>query len=64
MSLSMHAASVPTFVRTFHNMLSWLDKAQARAEARKYSPDAYLALRLAPDMLPLTKQVPGSALSA
>ena len=45
-------------------MLSWLDKAQARAEARKYSPDAYLALRLAPDMLPLTKQVPGSALSA
>jgi len=38
MSLSMHAASVPTFVRTFHNMLSWLDKAQAHAEARKFSP--------------------------
>ncbi len=57
MSLSMHAASVPTFVRSFHNMVSWLDKAQAHAEARKFSPDAYLTLRLAPDMLPLSKQV-------
>jgi uncharacterized protein len=57
MSLSMHAASVPAFVRQLAAMLAWLDKAQAHAEARKFSPDNYLALRLAPDMLPFTRQI-------
>jgi hypothetical protein len=53
----MHAASVPVFVKMFDNMLRWLDAAKAHAEARKFSADAYLTLRLAPDMLPFTKQV-------
>jgi hypothetical protein len=57
MSLSMHAISVPVFVRTFKAMLTWLDKAQAHADARKFDSANYLGLRLAPDMLPLTKQV-------
>lgn len=57
MKLSMHAASVPVFVRTLQAMLAWLDKAQAHAEARKFSADNYLGLRLAPDMLPFTKQI-------
>lgn len=57
MKLSMHSASVPVFVRTFEAMLKWLDKAQAHAKARRFSPDNYLTLRLAPDMLPFTKQV-------
>lgn len=57
MSLTMHSASVPVFQRTLTAMLAWLDKAQAHAEARKFSPDNYLALRLAPDMLPFTKQI-------
>ena len=57
MSLTMHNSSVPVFVRTFTAMLSWLDKAQAHAEARKFSPDNYLGLRLAPDMLPFTRQI-------
>ena len=57
MNLSMHAASAPVFVRTLQAMPMWMDKAQAHAEARRFSPDNYLALRLAPDMLPLTKQV-------
>ena len=57
MSLSMHAASVPAFVRQLGAMLVWLDKAQAHAEARKFSPDSYLGLRLAPDMLPFTRQI-------
>lgn len=57
MSISMHSASVPVFVRVLNAMLGWLDKAQAHAEARKFSPDNYLALRLAPDMLPFTKQI-------
>jgi uncharacterized protein len=57
MSISMHAASVPLFVRTLTSMLAWLDKAQAHAQARKFDPDNYLGLRLAPDMLPLAKQI-------
>jgi hypothetical protein len=57
MSITMHSASVPVFVRVLSAMLGWLDKAQAHAEARKFCPDNYLTLRLAPDMLPLTKQI-------
>ncbi|HLL18955.1 MAG TPA: DUF1993 domain-containing protein, partial [Rubrivivax sp.] len=57
MSLSLHSATVPTFVRGFNNLLSWLDKAQAHAEARKFDSQAYLTLKLAPDMLPFTRQV-------
>ncbi len=57
MTISMHSASVPVFRRLLTNMLTWLDKAQAHAEARKFDPNSYLALRFAPDMLPLKNQV-------
>ena len=57
MSMSMHAASAPIFVRNLKAMLVWFDKAQAHAEARKFDTANYLGLRLAPDMLPLTRQV-------
>lgn len=57
MTLSMHSVSVPIFVRTFTVMLNWLDKAQAHAEARKFDTANYLGLRLAPDMLPFTRQI-------
>jgi uncharacterized protein len=56
-SVSMHSSTVPAFVRMLNNMLSWLDKAQAHAEARKFDTANYLGLRLAPDMLPLTRQI-------
>ena len=57
MSLTMHNSSVPVFVRMFNNTLAWFDKAQAYAEVRKFDTANYLGLRLAPDMLPLTRQV-------
>jgi uncharacterized protein len=57
MSLSMHAACAPVFVRTLGNMLNWLDKAQAYAESRKFDTANFLGLRLAPDMLPFTRQI-------
>ncbi len=57
MSITMHSASVPTFVRMLGNMSTWLDKAEAHAKARKFDPSVYMASRLAPDMLPFTKQV-------
>ena len=57
MSLSMHSASVPVFVRNLNNVLAWLDKAQAHAEAKKFDGVNYLTMRLAPDMLPFIKQI-------
>ena len=57
MSLSMYSASAPVFTRMLGNMLTWLDKAQAHAETRKFDVSNYLGLRLAPDMLPFTRQV-------
>ena len=57
MSITMHSASVPVFVRMFGNLLTWLDKAEAHAAARKFDANNYLGLRLAPDMLPFTRQI-------
>jgi uncharacterized protein len=57
MTISMHSASVPVYDRMLGNMLLWLDKAEAHATVRKFDPNNYLGLRLAPDMLPLTRQV-------
>jgi len=57
MTISMHSASVPVFVRMLGNLLSWLDKAEAHAAAKKFDTSVLLAARLAPDMLPFTKQI-------
>ena len=57
MSLTMYSASVPVFVRMLGNMLNWLDKAEAHASARKFDSLNYLGLRLAPDMLPFSRQI-------
>jgi uncharacterized protein len=57
MSLSMYSASAPVFSRILGNMLNWLDRAEAHAQARKFDPDNYLGLRLAPDMLPFVRQI-------
>jgi uncharacterized protein len=57
MTISMSSASVPIFLRMFENLGQWLDKAEAHASAKKFDPSVYLAARLAPDMLPFTKQV-------
>ena len=57
MPLTMHSASVPIFERSFGNVIGWLDKAAAHAQARRFDPAVYLGLRLAPDMLPFAKQI-------
>ncbi len=57
MSISMHSASVPVFVRMLNNMLVWLDKAEAHAKARKFDPNNYVSMRLTPDMLPFARQI-------
>lgn len=57
MAISMYSASVPVFNRLLGHLAAWLDKAEAHAEAKKFDTSVYLAARLAPDMLPFTKQI-------
>ena len=57
MTISMHSASAPIFAKTLSNMLLWLEAAKQHAEAKKFDTSVYLGLRLAPDMLPFTKQI-------
>ena len=57
MPLSLHDIAVPTITRMLGNMLPWLDKAEAHAAARRFDPQVYMTLRLAPDMLPFPKQI-------
>lgn len=57
MTVSMSSASLPIFKAMLGNLSHILDKAQAHAEARKYDPAALLQFRLAPDMLPFTRQI-------
>ena len=57
MTISMHSASAPAFARMLGNMLNWMEAAKAHAEAKKFDTSVYLTLRLAPDMLPFTRQI-------
>lgn len=57
MTISMSSASLPVFKAMLGNLSHILDKAQAHVEARKFDPQALLQFRLAPDMLPFTRQV-------
>jgi len=57
MKVSMHAFSVELFSSVLGN-LSWiLEKGASNAAQRKIEPSVLLGARLAPDMLPLTRQV-------
>jgi len=53
----MYQASVPAFVQMLNNRSAILDKAEAYAKNRKIDPEVLLNYRLAPDMLPFSRQV-------
>jgi uncharacterized protein len=57
MSLSLYQSSVPVFERSLAAFLGILDKADSHAQARKFDPTNFLAIRLAPDMFPFSRQV-------
>lgn len=57
MSLSMHDASIPVFVRTLRNLDKVLAKAEAHARDKGVEPGVLLQSRLIFDMLPLVRQV-------
>ena len=57
MALTMHAMSVPIFVKTLGNLALILEKAGAHAQARGFEPAVLLHARLYPDMFPVIRQV-------
>lgn len=57
MTISMYSASVPVFTRALTALSGVLTKGAAFAEARGIDPSVLLTDRLAPDMLPFTRQV-------
>jgi uncharacterized protein len=57
MRISMHAMSVDVFTHALGSLSAFLDKGQAHATQKKFEPAVLLGSRLAPDMLPLTRQV-------
>jgi uncharacterized protein len=57
MTISMYAASVPVLSATLNNLSHVLSKGEADAVARKIDPTVFVNSRLAPDMLPLKRQV-------
>jgi uncharacterized protein len=57
MSISMYQASVPYFLQLLGNLRKILEKAAAQAATKKFDPAVLVNDRLAPDMLPLARQV-------
>ena len=57
MSISMSSASLPICATMLGNLSHMLDKAQAFVDEKKCDPSALTQYRLAPDMLPFTRQI-------
>ena len=57
MSISMYQASLPVLIRGLTNLQAILGKAEAHAAAKQIDPSVFTNARLAPDMLPLVRQV-------
>ena len=57
MTISMHKASAPVFLRMLTNLDQLLAKAEDNAKARGFDPDLLVTQRLAPDMRPLSSQI-------
>jgi hypothetical protein len=55
--MNMYELTVPQFINILTQVGRWLDKAQAYAEQKNFSPDVLLNARLAPDQFPFTRQV-------
>jgi hypothetical protein len=55
--MNLTALLIPTLFNQLQAVSGWVGKAEAFAAGRGESPDALLALRLAPDMFPLATQL-------
>jgi uncharacterized protein len=57
MSISMYQASLPVLIRGLTNLQAILGKADVHASEQQIDPTVFTNGRLAPDMLPLVRQV-------
>lgn len=57
MTISLYSATIPVYQLMLKNLAHILDKGAAHAEARKFDPLVLTAYRLAPDMLPFSRQI-------
>lgn len=57
MAISMSSAVLPTLQHMLRNLSHIVDKGEAHAQGRGFDPAALTQFRLAPDMLPFTRQV-------
>ena len=57
MSVSLYDISIPTYRRGLQNLASFLDKAEAHAQAQGADLKAYTDARLIDDMYPFSRQV-------
>ena len=57
MSISLSSATIPVFKKMLGNLSHFLDKAEAHAAAKKFDANNFMTMRLAPDMLPFSRQV-------
>ena len=57
MTISMHQASAPVFVRGLSSLKTVLTKGAAHAAAKKIDESVFINARLFPDMLALNRQV-------
>lgn len=57
MTLSMHQASAPVFLRALANLRHVLQRGEAHASEKEIAPEVLLQTRLIADMLPLLRQV-------
>ena len=57
MAMSMYKASIPVFQHMLKNLSHILDKGEKHAQDRKFDAANLTAYRLAPDMLPFTRQI-------
>ena len=57
MTANLYSYSVPVFLRHFDILQNVLDIAAKNAEERKIDPSVFVNARLAPDMLPLARQI-------
>jgi uncharacterized protein len=57
MKISMYALSHDVFKKALAQLLHVIEKGVANAKARNFDPNIFVGQRLAPDMLPFSKQI-------
>lgn len=57
MAYSLFDASIPVYLHMLRNLAAILEKAETHAQATNGDVGGYLDARLAPDMLPFTRQI-------